>query len=338
MWMAIVEVSARIGALIVHAAAVGGVDPRTLEAATGFAAALAQDPDARISFELEQRLWNEAARLTADEHFGLHAAERMPVGASDVLEYAVRSAPTFRDAVLRLARYNRLLHDAAVFTLHEGPVSRVEHTFRVAGLTQSRHGAEFTLAAHILIGSQITATRLVPLAVEFMHARPASTSEHKRLFGVEPRFLSAVNALEWDQTTMARPIPNADATLSNVLERHAQSLLAALPELSLTYADRVRQQFSRELGGGLATLAEVAGRLKLSERSLQRRLAAEGVSFDVLLDELRHQLALRYLADPRLAVSEIAYLLGYSEPSPFHRAFRRWTGSTPSELRNQPSS
>jgi AraC-like DNA-binding protein len=73
----------------------------------------------------------------------------------------------------------------------------------------------------------------------------------------------------------------------------------------------------------------------MSDRTLQRRLAAEHTTFDALLDEIRHQLALRYLADPKIAVSEVAYLLGYSEPSPFHRAFRRWTGATPGEIRQR---
>jgi AraC-like DNA-binding protein len=90
---------------------------------------------------------------------------------------------------------------------------------------------------------------------------------------------------------------------------------------------------ANRLGEGDATLAGVAKALKMSERSLQRRLADEGATFDALLDDVRRQLSLRYLADPAIAVSEVAYLLGYSEPSPFHRAFKRWTGTTPTEAR-----
>ncbi|MBK6533536.1 MAG: helix-turn-helix transcriptional regulator [Deltaproteobacteria bacterium] len=81
------------------------------------------------------------------------------------------------------------------------------------------------------------------------------------------------------------------------------------------------------------TLKRVAAQLRMSERSLQRRLADEGESFDAIVDALRRDLALRYLADPKIAVAEVAYLLGYSEPSPFHRAFKRWTGRTPAEAR-----
>lgn len=334
--MAVIEMSARIGAMIVHAAAAAGVAPKELERATGFDASVAADPDARISLELEEALWTEAARLTGDQDFGLHAAERVQKGAFDVLDYAVRRAPTARAALERLARYNRLEHDAAVFTLSDSAdLTRIEHAFRVGGSVQCRHSAEFTLASHVVIGSQITGVRMTPRAVEFRHARPASVEEHRRIFGVVPRFLAPVNAMEWSRQDLERPVPSADPSLSRVVERHAEALLAALPAPSATYTDRVRRHLASTLGEGDASLKAVAARLKMSERSLQRRLAGEGVTFDGLVDELRHQLALRYLADPTIAISEVAYLLGYSEPSPFHRAFRRWTGSTPTEVRQR---
>lgn len=330
-----IEVSARIGALIVHAAAAMGVDPRELQRLTGFDAASAEDPDARIPLAQEESLWDEAARLSGDEDFGLHAAERLKPGAFDVLDYAVRTAPTLRQALERLARYNRLEHDAAVFTLHDrGLHTRVEHGFGGLG-GPCRHAAEFTLASHLTIGSQITGTRLFPTAVDFRHARPASTTEHVRLFGVEPRFSCEVNALEWESSVLERSVTSADPGLSRVIERQAQAMLAARPEPMTSYTERVRQLLTTALaqGGGEATLKSLASRLKMSERSLQRRLTDEGVTFDEVLDGLRRELSLRYLADPKLAISEVAYLLGYSEPSPFHRAFRRWTGTTPSEAR-----
>ncbi len=130
--------------------------------------------------------------------------------------------------------------------------------------------------------------------------------------GIEPQFLLPVN-----------------------IERHAESLLAARPEPTLSTADRVRRIVAGALAEGEVTLAGVASMLKMSERSLQRRLADEGLKFDALLDEIRRDLALRYLADPKIAIAEVAYLLGYSEPSPFHRAFKRWTGKTPTEARKQ---
>jgi AraC-like DNA-binding protein len=333
-----IELTAAIGALIVNTAAAFGVNPAELSARTGFEPALARDPDAKISLALETALWLEAARLSADDAFGLHAAERAEAGAFGVLDYAVRTAPTFRSALERLCRYNRLLHDAAIFTLSEhGATLRLEHAFRDRAEAPCRHAAECTLACVVLIGSGLADVPLRPRAVTFAHARPsaAAVAEHVRIFGCEPQFSEAVNALEYERVESERPLPRADAALSRVIERHAEGLLAQLPPPEASTSDRVRHLVSTLLNAGAPTLADVATRLKTGERSLQRKLADEGRSFELLLDEIRQSLAQRYLADRSLAITEIAYLLGYSEPSPFHRAFKRWTGMTPREARER---
>lgn len=323
------EVSAAIGLLVTQVAASMGV---RLEVD------LPAGPDARIPLALEQALWDEAARRTGDAAFGLHAAELLRPGAFEVLDYAVRTAPTVRAAVQRLVRYNRIVHDTAEFTLHEqGGLARIEHALRGGGVTQSRHGAEFTLAAVLVLGRQISGSNLRARAVAFHHGRApdAVIAEHVRLFGVEPRFADRVNALELDSATLDLGCPASDPALSRVIERHAEALLAAMPPLATGVADRVRALLAGALGVGDATLSRVAAKLKMSERTLQRKLAEESVSFDALVDDFRRELALRYLADPKIAVAEVAYLLGYSEPSPFHRAFKRWTGITPTEARRR---
>jgi AraC-like DNA-binding protein len=333
--MASFEVAASIGALVVHAATVRGADAGALCRRASFDPKLAANPDARISFEQENALWEEAARLTGDDAFGLHAVELLQPGAFDVLDYAVRTAPTLGDSLQRLIRYNRIVHDSAQFSLVvRDAVARIEHAFRIDA-PQSRHSAEFTIASLVVIGAQITEQPLVARGVEFRHGRPASVEEHRRIFGVEPRFARPVNALELERAALDRPVPRADPRLWRVIERHADSILASRPEPGLSTADRVRRLLSSTLGEGDATLAAVAARLKTSERTLQRKLADENIKFDVLLDDMRRDLALRYLADPKIAISEVAYLLGYSEPSPFHRAFKRWTGTTPSEARKR---
>ncbi|MCC6998349.1 MAG: AraC family transcriptional regulator [Deltaproteobacteria bacterium] len=358
--MQVIEVSAKIGAAIVHAAGRHGA---ALQAATGFDVALAADPDARITLTLETQLWDQAARLTGDDAFGLHAAEGIRQGSFDVLDYAVRTAPTLLGALERLVRYNRLVHDAAVFSLHPRPgqvaaaadahadananaaAVRIEHALRIAGARQSRHAAEFTVASLIVIGGQMLGQRLHARAAELTSPAPASpaiAAEHARVLGVAPRWGQRVNALELPRAALEQPLVAADPALSSVIERHAEALLARRPAPGDTTAERVRRLLAEVLGQagqapeeGAASLAAVAARLHASERSVQRRLADEGTSFDALLDEVRHGLALQFLGDPRIAIAEVAFLLGYSEPSAFHRAFKRWTGKTPSELRRR---
>lgn len=337
--MSSLEVSAGIGGVVVAIASQLGADASKLVEATGYDPKSASDPDARIPLEMEHALWRTAATLLGDEAFGVHAAELVKPGMFDVLDYAVRTAPTLLQSLERLVRYNRLVHDAAVWALlPRGDALRVEHTFRVGGIVQERHAAEFTLCTLVTIGSQLADIPLRPRAVGFRHAKPAASeanAELSRLFGLEPQFLQPVNYIELDNAVVARENPKADASLSRLVERHAEALLAARPEPTLSTADRVRHVLAAAFGQGETTLADVARKLKLSERSLQRRLSDEGETFDALLDRVRRDLALRYLADPKIAVAEIAFLLGYSEPSPFHRAFKRWTGKTPSEMRKQ---
>lgn len=331
-----IEVAARIGAMILHAAAAKGVDPAALRAATGFDPAVAADPDARIPLAVEEALWDEAARLSGDEAFGLHAAGLLRPGVFDVLDYAIRTAPTLRVSLERLARYNRLEHDVAVFeTEDRGDVVRVEHAFRVAGRAPNRHASDFTIASIVVIGAQIAGEPVVPRRVELRHDAPSSAAAYARVFGVPVVFSAPVNAIELPSSVLDRPLAAADPGLSRVIERHAEALLAARPDPVESTAARVRRIAADALGEGDASLRRVAERLKTSERSLQRRLADEGVTFDAVLDDLRRELALRYLGDRKLAIAEVAYLLGYSEPSAFHRAFKRWTGATPSEVRRR---
>jgi AraC-like DNA-binding protein len=123
-----------------------------------------------------------------------------------------------------------------------------------------------------------------------------------------------------------------DPILRSVLERHADEILARLPVPSGLAVD-VQRAIARRMAGGDARVEAVGRELAMSARTLQRRLAAEGVSYQRLLEDARKEAAGRYLRESALAIGEIAYLLGYSEPAPFHRAFRRWYAMTPEAFR-----
>jgi AraC-like DNA-binding protein len=330
------EISARVGAMIVGAVASRGVDPRPLCDAAGFDPATAADPAARISIAVEQLLWETAAEHTGDPSFGLHAAESLRAGVFDVLDYAIRTAPTLTTALQRLVRYSRLEHASAVFELvSTETATRIEHSFGSSAVLPCRQEAEFTLASIVVIGREIVTGGIQPIAVEFMHRMPLDTSEHVRIFDVLPRFAARVNALELEAATMNRSIITADPALSRIIERHAEAALASVGPAPESTTERVRRILGKTLPEGDCSIATVAPRLGLSARTLQRKLESEGETFAGVLDGVRRDLGLRYLKEGTLTLAEIAYLLGYSEPSPFHRAFKRWTGSTPRSLRHE---
>lgn len=328
------QVSARIGALIVQAAAARGAETQRLMLDAGFDARWLNDPEARMPLTVEERLWNRAAEVTCDPLFGLHAAAAIRPGAFDVLDYAVRTAPDLRTALQRLARYNRLVHDLASFeVVPDGDAVRIEHRFDGVGTRPCRQAAEFTLASLVVVASQIGGQPVPARAVEFAHAAAGDDEAYRSVFGVTPRFDAPVSCLVLAARLLDRPVPAADPALSRIVTAHAEQLLAAHAPVQESVTAQVRRQIAEGVANGPVNLSAIARRLHLSERSLQRRLDDEGTRFADLVDEVRRELAMRYIADERLALGEVAYLLGFAEPSPFHRAFKRWTGTTPAAAR-----
>jgi AraC-like DNA-binding protein len=328
-----ITVSARLVAGIVAAGRARGLEVEALLAAVGIDPACLGDPDARLPIEKEEALWTEMARLADDPFFGLHAQRSIPPGTIDVLDYAVRSSPTLRDAFKSLVRYNRLVHDAAEFELAEsGAEARLTQRFRGDPRGASWQVADYSLGGLLTVCRELVGDDWAPLAVTLSHAAPPDPTPYREFFGVMPRFDGDVNELVVPRTLLDRPIAGADPLLHDVLRRHADALLARLPR-SEDLVGEVRNLLARDLARGEPRIEAIARKLGVNVRTLQRRLAENGSSFQDVLDELRHDLALRLLDERRVAVAEVAYLLGYSEPSAFHRAFKRWTGTTPDRHR-----
>lgn len=328
-------VSARIAAIILKGAAALGADPSALAQCTDFDPRCLDDADARIPLAQENALWSAAATATGDPFFGLHLAEMIRPGQFDVLDYVVRTAPTLASALQRLARYNRLMHDLAEFALTESAAGiLVEHYFAHPQLLANRHAAEFTLASLLIVAEQMAGIRPPVLHVAFKHAAPAETRELHRVFGIHPHFGATRNSVLFAPAALQAPVPDADAALSRILTRHADQILASLERpRAASLSHRVSQLILEHMAEGRLNLASIAARLHLGERSLQRALQAEGSSFNRLLDEVRRKSAQDLIADQHLALGEVAYLLGFSEPSAFHRAYKRWTGQTPMAAR-----
>jgi AraC-like DNA-binding protein len=327
------SVSVRLARLVLATAQLHGADGAAVAAAAGFELDLLEEPDARIPLAVEDALWREASAATGIEAIGLAAAELVQPGMFDVLDYAVRSSANVEEALLRFIRLNRLEHDTATFAIEPGE-GRVLLVHALRGeAPPSRQLSEFTLAGLLYAARQCTEVDIRPLEVHFRGPPSAAAARYERAFGSPVRFEREAAALVVEPGVLTLPFKRADSALCAILERHAAALLAALPPLEASLADRVRTLVAGELRGGDPSIGAIAADLHMSDRSLQRKLAAEGASFDAIVDTLRAELATRYLADRRIAIAEVAFLLGYSEPSAFHRAFKRWTGKTPGEHR-----
>ena len=306
--------------------------PALLEAA-GVDRSDLDQADARIPHVAALAIWREAVARSRDANFGIHAAESLRAGMFDVLDYAIRSSATLGAGLERLVRYHRILHDGArVELLRDGGGVRLTHTLPIESAVLPRHAAEFIVAGWLIVARQATDTALLPNEVTFCHLAPTDLTEHRRVFGAPVRFGSSANGLTLSFADLEVPLVKADAGLCAVLERHVREIAARMPTAS-SLAERVRGMLASELSDGAPDAQLMSRRLHMSPRTLQRRLNDEGTTLRRLADELRRDLATRYLADERLAAGEIAFLLGFADESAFYRAFKRWNGCTPAAYR-----
>jgi AraC-like DNA-binding protein len=308
------------------------VDPLKLVAGIPIEPIRFLDPDGRIPHVVAMELLARAVQASGDDALGVHAAEEVLPGEFDALEFVARSSGTLRGALEALGRYIRLLHDTARATL------AVEGDREVWSLDlptpHSRAMFEFAFAAIVRTGRSASGRERGPLAIELPFPPPPDTSEQARLFGCPIHWQSSRAAMIFTPDHLDAALAQTNPALAAALHRHAEKLLAELAP-SRTFSTRVREHVIAVLQTAEPNADDTARQLKTSERTLRRRLQEEGTTFTDLVSDVRRELALSYLRDENLSLMEIAFLLGFSDASAFHRAFRRWTGVSPSEHRRK---
>ncbi|MGA9526240.1 MAG: AraC family transcriptional regulator ligand-binding domain-containing protein, partial [Myxococcaceae bacterium] len=272
------------------------------------------------------------------ESLGLVTATLVQPGTYDVAGYAVASSPTLGAALERLVRYTRLLYDEVEVALREEG-DEVRLVYRLPGTEESPlwQVPEAALALLHFSVKQLLGGSAGPVRATFSHSAPVDLEARRRFFQVPLLYDQEENALVFARSLLERSLPGANPGLCVVLDRYAEELLARLPRED-DFLSRVRQAVAEALHGGEAHLDEVALRLDVAPRTLQRRLQEAGTSHQALVDEVRRTIAERHLGEGTTSIAELAFLLGFSEPSAFHRAFRRWTGLTPAEYRRRAAS
>jgi AraC-like DNA-binding protein len=290
------------------------------------------DQDHRLPAEIIHQMLDAMVSITGDSDIGLKGARMRSPGDGGVLEYAVSSASTAGDAIAAAARYAGLMTDALEMRLEVvGSDAFVRLDNRVV---LPKAGMDFQLGAIYRAFSCIWAAGAAPsLRIFFTYPAPQDMSEYQAIFGSTPvEFGAAFTGFKFDSVWLDAKLASAESTLHDVILRHAEKALSELPR-ARKLTERVRSAILNELAGGNPSVAHVAPRLHMSARTLERRLEREGTTFSALLDDMRKGLALRYVGAQDLAFTEIAFLLGFSQVSSFHRAFKRWTNETPLNYR-----
>jgi AraC-like DNA-binding protein len=328
--MAELTVAAGMVAALVDFAVARGADRGALYSRSGIAQADLADQDARIPFGPYVVLVRAAKELAVDPALALHFGEINDMAKHSVVGLLAEASEYFAEAMAQLNRYGKLVIE------YDGGPDRFAVTGDAAGMWLVDNRAnpndfiELTEStfARMICGPRRFARLQTARAVQVTHAAPSYAAEYERIFGAPVTFEAARNAILLDPIVFTHRIQIQPRYAFGILANHADQLLKSLED-SKTVRGRVESLLMPILHTGTASMDAVAGKLAMSRQTLFRRLKEEGTSFEKVLDALRHRLAVDYLSARKVSVNEAAYLVGFSDPAAFSRAFKRWTGKSP---------
>ena len=265
---------------------------------------------------------NEVAKLVGDDCFGFHLAAETDTRELGIIHYILSASGTALDAVKNLIRYHHLVNTTTSLVIDESNRHvTIDTTFRSGLEGFEKHIAEWGTTTFVAELRSLTGIPIVPQAVSFIHRRNSTVKEFTEFFGCPARFGTNRQSIVFAANDLLVPIHSADVHLLNILSGVSEEALSRRKTPPTPTRAKVEKALLEALPKGSATISNVAGALAMSVRSLARRLNEEGSSYTDVLDGLRRELAMRYLEDKTLGLSQIAWLLGYSEVSSFNHAF-----------------
>lgn len=276
--------------------------------------------------------WQIVEEISGDPDIGLHLGQALPEYKGQVLEYLFLSSPTFGEGLRRALNYQRLLSDAANTAFFiDGDSACMVLNASSDEVSRLRHFNECFVQGLMTFFRSVTNSRFTCSRVEFEHNRDERREHVAEVLGCEVSYGAEENRLYFPAELLAHPSPHAEPELLDLHERFASAQVAQLEKKDIV--GQVERIIAELLDCGEVTLDAVAGRLQMKSRTLRTRLTEADTSFNQVLADFRYRLARQLLATTDESIDEIVYLTGFSEPSTFYRAFKRWSGMTPIEYR-----
>jgi len=311
-----------------------GVSRAAVCRAAGLPESLVERPDDRVGLRDVLRLFEAATALSGEELCGLLSGAAIDKGFSHLVGCVMTNVPSLGNALERFAALERLIDSTARTELRmRGAEAIVSISLRGSDPRLVRRLAEYRAAGCVAYARLLSGRGILPLRIEFAHARPCAVEEYRRILDCEFLFGRAENRIVASASVLGLPVREPNPELLRLFESQA----AAASEDLFAGDSLSRELFARimpRLSAGPPAIGDVARDLALGVRTLQERLNREGTSYRRVVDEARKASALRYIGEGSLAIGEIAFLTGFSEVSAFHRRFKRWSGMTPGEYRD----
>ncbi|MGB9045446.1 MAG: AraC family transcriptional regulator ligand-binding domain-containing protein [Pseudolabrys sp.] len=310
-----------------------GIDVEPLLRKAGLTVEAIENKDAPLGVRNQIKFVELVANAVHDNLLGFHLAYTCDPREIGLLYYVAASAETLLDALLRVARYSFVVNDGIVLTVKRDDRLRVRFQYSGVARHTDTHQIESWMAAVIRVCRKVTDRDLKPVHVRIMHARTQDSRDIEKLLDSEIEIGTGADEVTFPAESGDYPIVTADPYLNRLCVRCAEEALVRLQKKTSPLKIRVENAIATLLPHRQTRIDVVAAKLGMSAKTLARRLAIEGSSFADILSTVRSALAHRYLADYGLQISEIAWLLGYSEIGAFTRAFQRWTGTNPRAAR-----
>lgn len=311
-----------------------GISKSALLSAAGLDPDLFSKPDNRVPCRSSGLLLKTATEMANDETLPLHLGQQVQPTHFSVFGYLMLNAPNIREVYARCLKYQGLVGDGLHIDFEEnGKEACVTVSLHEPDmLPYRRYVMEFHFAVHVTMQRQFLGKIVYPLAVYFEHSAPEDLSQHRSLFNCELYFGAGCYKMVFPSSILDENITHANPQLYAMFQKIADEMLSKITEKQYV-SWKVSRLLLDLLPNSKPNIETVAGEMALGVRTLQRKLRDEGFSFNELLTKVRKEMAIQHLGRRQLSIAEISYLLGFSEPSVFHRSFKKWTGQTPTDYR-----
>lgn len=310
-----------------------GLDSESLFAQVGLNPQFLRDPNGRYPVSKMARLWRLAVETSGDPCFALKASAYVQPATFHSLGLAMMASQNLEDALLRTARFSRIVSNAVDVVIEHTPRGVKEVVTFLPGVPTVDEGIDLFMASTLKLGRMLTALEQMPVEIRLRRDGSAEMQkEFEAFFGCPVEFRADENSLLIPHHWMNTPLPMANPELARQNDKVVMEYLRSFDGARIS--EKVRAELISRLPAGEPARGDVAGVLNMSEKTLQRRLRDEDTSYQQILDETRNELAKQYLSERQLSVCDVTFRLGFSDQSSFTRAFKRWTGVSPGEFRN----